>query len=80
MENKNVLKEVDAEKISEIVNEANRNIARAHWWMLDVKNEDAELLGVLDKVKKVMALLRQADNLTLDISITIKEQRANTPQ
>lgn len=57
-----------------LVEQSNHCAERAYWWMKGVDKEDAERLGVADKVQSVLSLLQKIDNITIDISITIKNK------
>lgn len=56
------------------VEQTNHCAERAYWWMKGVDKETAERLGVADMVKNVLSLLQKVDNITMDISITIKNK------
>lgn len=56
------------------VEQSNHCAERAYWWMKGVDKETAERLGVADMVKSVLSLLQKVDNITMDISITIKNK------
>lgn len=65
------------EEIITQVEEANRNVARAKWWLNNVDAADIKQLGmdgILGKIRDVLTLLRQVDNITMDIVITIKQK------
>lgn len=54
--------------------EANHNAERAYWWMKGIDRDEAQLLGLNDKVQTVLSLLQMVDNITMDIVITIKQK------
>ncbi|MCM1077797.1 MAG: hypothetical protein NC411_10615 [Bacteroides sp.] len=54
--------------------EANRNAERAYWWMKDVDRKTAERVGVYAMVNEVLSLLKQIDDITLDITIKINRK------
>lgn len=56
------------------VEQSNHCAECAYWWMKGVDKETEERLGVADMVKSVLSLLQKVDNITMDISITIKKQ------
>ncbi|MBD5351874.1 MAG: hypothetical protein HDR86_03495 [Bacteroides sp.] len=56
------------------VEQSNHCAERAYWWMKGVDTDTAECLGVADMVKSVLSLLQKVDNITMDISITIKNK------
>ena len=56
------------------VEQTNHCAERAYWWMKEVDKDTAERLGVSDMVKSVLSLLQKVDNITMDISITIKNK------
>lgn len=59
-----------------IVEQANKNAERSYWWLKNIKAEDVKELGmtnVLDKIRDVLSLLQQVDNITMDIIITVKQ-------
>lgn len=65
------------EEIITQVEEANRNVARAKWWLNNVDATGIRQLGmdgVLGKIRDVLTLLRQIDNITMDIVLTIKQK------
>lgn len=65
------------EEIITQVEEANGNVARAKWWLNNVDAADIKQLGmdgVMGKIRDVLTLLRQVDNITMDIVITIKQK------
>lgn len=53
--------------------EANHNAERAYWWMKGIDRDEAQRLGLNDKVQTVLNLLQKIDNITMDIVITIKQ-------
>ena len=53
--------------------EANHNAERAYWWMKGIDRDEAQRLGLNDKVQTVLNLLQKVDNITMDIVITIKQ-------
>lgn len=53
--------------------QANRHAARAYWWIKDIDPQEAQRLGVDVMVKKVLSLLQQVDNITVDIEIRINQ-------
>lgn len=56
------------------VAQSNLCAERAYWWIKGVDKDTAERLGVADMVKSVLSLLQKVDNITMDISITIKNK------
>lgn len=56
------------------VEQTNLCAERAYWWMKNVDNDTAERLGVADMVQSVLSLLQKVDNITMDITITIKNK------
>ena len=67
---------MDKEELITHVEQANKNAERSYWWLKNIKAEDVEELGmtnVLDKIRDVLSLLQQVDNITMDIMITIKQ-------
>lgn len=56
------------------VEQSNHCAERACWLMKGVDKDTAERLGVADMVKPVLSLLQKVDNITMDISITIKHK------
>lgn len=54
--------------------EANHNAERAYWWMKGIDREEAQRLGLNDKVQIVLNLLQEIDNITMDIVTTIKQK------
>lgn len=56
------------------VEQANRCAERAFWWVKGVNADEATRLKVVEKVNEVLKLLQKVDNLTLDITISIKQQ------
>ncbi len=60
------------------IEQANREAARAYWWIKDINPADAAASGVSDQVKTLLSLLQKVDNITIDIAITIRE--SNTAQ
>lgn len=65
------------EVITTHAQEANHNAERAYWWMKGIDRDEAQRLGVLDKVQTVLDLLQKVDNITMDIVITIKQKSKN---
>lgn len=61
------------EVITTHAQEANHNAERAYWWMKGIDREEAQRLGLNDKVQTVLNLLQKVDNITMDIVITIKQ-------
>lgn len=57
--------------------EANHNAERAYWWMKGIDPDEAQRLGLNDKVQTVLSLLQKVDNITTDIVITIKQKAKN---
>ena len=51
---------------------ANRAAETAFWWMKNINADDIDNLGVMSKIQNVIELLREVDNLTMDITITLK--------
>ena len=49
-------------------------LKRAYWWMKGVDRETAERLDVLGQVSEVLKLLQKVDNITMDITIKIKQK------
>lgn len=62
------------DKIITQVEECSRNTERAYWWMRNVDPDEAQRLGVSEKVKSALSLLQKVDNITIDITITIKQK------
>lgn len=56
------------------IEEANHNAERSYWWMKGVDRDEAQRLGLNDKVQTVLNLLQKVDNITMDIVITIKQK------
>ncbi|MDD6868593.1 MAG: hypothetical protein PUE39_03445 [bacterium] len=56
------------------VEQANHEAERAYWWMKGVDRETAERLDVLGQVSEVLKLLQKVDNITMDITIKIKQK------
>ena len=56
------------------VDQASKNAERSYWWMKDIDRDEAKRLGVNDKVQTVLNLLQEADNIAMDIIITIKQK------
>lgn len=56
------------------VEQSNNCAERAYWCMKGVDKDTAERLGVDDMVKSVLSLLQKVDNITMDITIKIKQQ------
>lgn len=56
------------------VETANKYAERAFWWLKDVDTKEAKRLGVLSKINDVLTLLRTVDNITMDITISIKNK------
>lgn len=61
------------EVITTHAQEANHNAERAYWWMKGIDRDEAQRLGLNDKVQTVLNLLQKIDNITMDIVITIKQ-------
>lgn len=55
------------------VEQANKEVERAYWWLKEINTDSAKGLGVLPKIKDVLSLLRTVDKITIDIVITIKQ-------
>lgn len=67
---------MDKEELITHVEQANKNAERSYWWLKNINVEDVKALGmasVLDKIRDVLSLLQQADNITMDVIITIKQ-------
>ena len=62
------------DKIITQMEEFSRNAERAYWWMRNVDPDEAQRLGVSEKVESALSLLQKVDNITIDITITIKEK------
>ena len=56
------------------VEQANHASERGYWWMRGVDRETAERLDVLGQVSEVLKLLQKVDNITMDITIKIKQK------
>ena len=56
------------------VEQANHEAERAYWWMKGVDRETAERLDVIGQVSEVLKLLQKVDNITMDITIKIKQK------
>lgn len=54
--------------------EANRHAESACWWIKSIDAKAAEEFGVLAKVNDVLRLLQAVDDITMDITITIKRK------
>lgn len=54
------------------VEQASHCAERAFWWLKNVDATEAKRLGVLSKVNDALTLLRTIDNITMDITISIK--------
>lgn len=65
------------EVITTHAQEANHNAERAYWWMKGIDRDEAQRLGLNDKVQTVLDLLQKVDNITMDIVITIKQKSKN---
>lgn len=63
------------EVITTHAQEANHNAERAYWWMKGIDRDEAQRLGLNDKVQTVLNLLQKVDNITMDIVITIKQKQ-----
>ena len=63
----------NVEEILTHAHEANRNAERAYWWMKNIDRDEAQRLGVADKVRKALSLLQEVENITLDIQIAIRQ-------
>lgn len=59
------------------VDAANRHAETAYWWLKEIDPAQAEQYGVLSKIKDVLTLLRTIDNITMDITISIKKKSNN---
>lgn len=67
---------MDKEELTTHVEQANKNAERSYWWLKNINVEDVKELGmssVLDKIRDVLSLLQQVDNITMDVIITIKQ-------
>lgn len=67
---------MNEEELITHVEQANKNAERSYWWLKNINIEDVKELGmtnVLDKIRDVLSLLQQVDNITMDIVITIKQ-------
>lgn len=67
---------MDKEELITHIEQANKNAERSYWWLKNINVEDAKALGmasVLDKIRDVLSLLQQVDNITMDVIITIKQ-------
>lgn len=62
------------EVITTHAQEANHNAERAYWWMKGIDRDEAQRLGLNEKVQAVLDLLQKVDNITMDIIITIKQK------
>ena len=56
------------------VEQAYHEAERAYLWMRGVDRETAERLDVLGQVSEVLKLLQKVDNITMDITIKIKQK------
>lgn len=66
---------MDKEELTTHVEQANKNAERSYWWLKNINVEDVKALGmsnVLDKIRDVLSLLQQVDNITMYVIITIK--------
>lgn len=67
---------MDKEELITHIEQSNRNAERSFWWLKNIKAKDVKELGmtnVLDNIRDVLSLMRQVDNITMDIIITIKQ-------
>lgn len=55
--------------------EANHNADHTCWWMKGVDRDEAQRLGLTDRILTVLSLLQKSDNITMDIQITIKQKQ-----
>lgn len=56
------------------VDRANKSAEAAFWWMKGIEPADIDDLGVMSKIQNVIELLRKVDNITMDITIAIKNK------
>lgn len=61
-------------KVLTQVAKANQCAERACWWLKGIDRESVIRLGVADKIKNVLSLLQQVDDITIDIQIIIKSK------
>lgn len=63
------------EQLINSVEQANNRAEASYWWMKGIDMKQAEELQVADKVNDVLKLLAKVDNITIDIIITIKNNK-----
>ena len=56
------------------VEKANKSAETAFWWMKGIDRSDIDNLGVMSKIQNVIKLLREVDNITMDITIAIRNK------
>lgn len=61
-------------EIDVTVPDANRTTERACWWISGIDAETIGQIGLRNKIRTVLSLLREVDNITIDIMITIKNK------
>lgn len=63
------------EQLINSVEQTNNRAEASYWWMKGIDMKQAEELQVADKVNDVLKLLAKVDNITIDIIITIKNNK-----
>lgn len=56
------------------VSPANRNAERAYWWLKNIDAAEAQRLRLNELVLNALSLLQKVDNISIDISIIIKNK------
>lgn len=64
----------DREILTTQVEQANKEIARAYWWMKATDADTAQKYKVNDKIQNALALLQRIEYITMDIVKTIEEK------
>lgn len=57
------------------IEQANKETERAYWWMKNIDHELAQSVGVTEHIKEILSLLNTIDNITMDITIKIKQKK-----
>ena len=54
------------------VSKANQCAERAYWWLKGIAPDTVAALGISEQIRRALTLLQTADDITLDILLTIK--------
>lgn len=65
---------ISTDEVTTHVQEANHNVERSYWWMKGIDRDEAQRLGLNEKIQTVLKILQKIDNITMDIIITIKNK------